>query len=61
MKKTRISYKLDDQGFLVKGKNLKEQLPKSTYINYSNDEILRQSYMRFNNMFSIKLSIAIPR
>jgi hypothetical protein len=57
---TRISYKLDDQGFLVKGKNLKEQLPKSTYINYSNDEILRQSYMRFNNMFSIKLSIAIP-
>ena len=57
---TRISYKLDDQGFLVKGKNLKEQLPKSTYINYSNDEILRQSYMRFNNMFSIKLSIAVP-
>jgi hypothetical protein len=57
---SRISYKLDDQGFLVKGKNLKEQLQKSTYINYSNDEILRQSYMRFNNMFSIKLSITIP-
>jgi hypothetical protein len=57
---TRISQKFDDQGFLVKGKTLKDQLPKSTYINYSNDEILRQSYMRFNNMFSIKLSIAIP-
>lgn len=56
---TRISYKWDDQGFLVKGNKLKDQLPKSTYINYSNDEILRQSYMRYNNLFSIKLSIAI--
>lgn len=57
---SRISYKLDDQGFLVPGKDLKSQLPKSTYINYSNDEILRQSYMRYNNLFNIKLSVAIP-
>jgi len=57
---SRISYKLDDQGFLVPGKTLKEQLPKSTYVNYNNDEILRQSYMRYNNLFSTKLSIAIP-
>jgi hypothetical protein len=56
---TRISYKWDDQGFLVKGDELKDQLKRSTYINYSNDEILRQSYMRYNNLFSIKLSIAI--
>jgi hypothetical protein len=56
---SRISYKWDDPGFLVEGKNLKEQLPKSTYINYSNDEILRQSSMRYNNLFSIKLSISI--
>jgi len=56
---SRISYKWDDPGFLVEGKTLKEQLPKSTYINYSNDEILRQSYMRYNNLFSIKLSIAV--
>jgi hypothetical protein len=56
---TRISYKWDDPGFLVPGKDLKSQLPKSTYINYSNDEILRQSYMRYNNLFSVKLSIAI--
>jgi hypothetical protein len=56
---SRISYKWDDPGFLVPGKDLKEQLPKSTYINYSNDEILRQSYMRYNNLFNIKLSIAI--
>jgi hypothetical protein len=56
---SRITYKWDDPGFLVEGKNLKEQLPKSTYINYSNDEILRQSSMRYNNLFSIKLSISI--
>lgn len=56
---SRISYKWDDQGSLVEGKTLKDQLPKSTYINYSNDEILRQSYMRYNNLFNIKLSIAI--
>lgn len=56
---SKIFYKWDDQGFVVPGKNLKEQLPKSTYINYNNDEILRQSSMRYNNLFSIKLSIAI--
>lgn len=56
---SRISYKWDDPGFLVPGKDLKSQLPKSTYINYSNDEILRQSYMRYNNLFNIKLSVAI--
>jgi hypothetical protein len=56
---TKISYKLDDQGSLVEGKTLKDQLPKSTYVNYNNDEILRQSYARYNNLFSIKLSISI--
>ena len=56
---SRISYKWDDPGFLVPGKDLSEQLPKSTYVNYSNDEILRQSYMRYNNLFSIKLSLTI--
>lgn len=59
-KESRISYKFDDQGALVPGKNLKEQLPKSKELNYNNDEILRQSYMRYNNLFSTKLSIAIP-
>lgn len=57
---SRISYKLDDMGSLVPGKTLKDQLPRSTYVNYNNDEILRQSYMRYNNLFSTKLSIAIP-
>lgn len=57
---SRISYKIDDQGFLVEGKNLLSQLPKSKRLNYNNDEILRQSYMRYNNLFSTKLSIVIP-
>jgi len=54
-----ISYKWDDPGFIVAGKNLKEQLPKSTFVNYNNDEILRQSYMRYNNLFSVKMSLTI--
>lgn len=54
-----ISYVWDDPGFLVEGKNLLNQLPKSTYVNYNKDEILRQSRARYNNLFSIKLSIAI--
>lgn len=57
---SRISFKLDDMGALVPGKNLQEQLSKSTYVNYNNDDILRQSYMRYNNLFSTKLSIVIP-
>jgi hypothetical protein len=56
---TKRSYKWDDTGILAVGKDLKEQLQKSTYNNFNNDEILRQSYMRYNNLFSIKLSIAI--
>ncbi len=56
---TKVSYKLDDQGFLVEGKSLQDQLPKSKDINYNNDEILRQSYVRYNNLFSIKLSVVI--
>ncbi len=58
-KSTRRSFKLDDQGSIVEGKSLNSQLPKSTYVNYNNDEILRQSYMRYNNLFSTKLSVAI--
>lgn len=58
-KTSKIVYKFDDQGCIVEGKNLEEQLQKSREINYNNDEILRQSYSRVNNLFSIKLSIAI--
>lgn len=56
---SRITYKLDDQGFLVPGNTLLDQLPRSTYVNYNNDDILRQSIMRYNNLFSTKLSLVI--
>ena len=56
---SRIIYKLDDPGFLVNGNKLLDQLPRSTYVNYNNDDILRQSIMRYNNLYSTKLSIAI--
>lgn len=55
----RIFYSWDDQGFLPEGNTLEDQLKKSTFTNYNNDEILRQSSMRYNNLFSTKLSIAI--
>ena len=59
-KSSRISIKFDDQGFMTEGKDLNSQLQKSTFVNYNNDEILRQSYVRYNNLFSIKMSIVIP-
>jgi hypothetical protein len=59
-KATKRMFKFDDQGSIVEGNSLSTQLPKSKNLNYNNDEILRQSYMRYNNLFSTKLSIAIP-
>ena len=56
---TRIYYKWDDAGFLPEGKNLDNQLEKSKQVNYNNDEILRQSTIRYNNLFMIKLSATI--
>lgn len=56
---SRITYVLDNIGSLVPGKTLKDQLPKSTYVIHDEQEILRQSIMRYNNLFSVKMSIAI--
>jgi hypothetical protein len=59
-KSTRTSTKFKDTGVLPKGKNLKEQLKKSKEVNFDIDKIVRQSYMRYNNLYSVKLSITIP-
>jgi hypothetical protein len=48
-----------DTGFLPTGKNLQEQLQKSKEQNFNVDEILIQSSMRYNSLFSIKLSVTI--
>lgn len=58
-KGSTITVVLDNTGSLVPGKNLSEQLKKSTYVNYDKDEVLRQSKARYNNLYSTKLSIAI--
>lgn len=57
---TRIMVDNDDVGMNPTGKSLGQQLPKSKEVNFNIDEILRQSAMRYNQLFLIKLSITIP-
>jgi hypothetical protein len=59
-KSSRISYRFDDKGVLPPGTTLKNQLEFSKEINFNTEEIIRQSYTRYNNLFTIKLSITIP-
>jgi hypothetical protein len=59
-KSSRISYRFDDTGVLPPGTNLKTQLESSDKLNFSTEEIIRQSYTRYNNLFNVKLSITIP-
>lgn len=59
-KTTRTSTRIKDTGVLPPGSSLKEQLKKSKEVNFNIDKILRQSYMRYNSLFTTKLSIAIP-
>jgi hypothetical protein len=58
-KSSRISYRFDDKGVLPTGTTLKNQLEFSKDINFSTEEIIRQSYTRYNNLFTIKLSVTI--
>jgi hypothetical protein len=58
-KTTRISTKIKDTGTLPAGKTTEDQLKRSKDLNFNIDDILRQSYMRYNNLFTTKLSIAI--
>ena len=55
-----FSGKMADDGILPRGFSLAEQIPLSQKPNFNLDEILRQSAMRYNQLFSQKLSIAIP-
>lgn len=60
-KATRIASNFLDTGVLPPGFDLKTQLKKSKdFINFDIDKILRQSFIRYNNLFSHKLSITIP-
>jgi hypothetical protein len=59
-KTIRTFTKIYDTGNLPSGKNAEEQLKRSKEKNFDIDNILRQSAMRYNNLFTTKLSIAIP-
>jgi hypothetical protein len=49
-----------DDGILPAGLTLAQQIPKARRPNFNMDEIVRQSVMRYNQLFAHKMSIAIP-
>ena len=60
-KATTRSVVTEIAGNIPSGRNLKQQLEKSKdVINFDVSAILRQSTMRYNNLFTTKLTIAIP-
>jgi hypothetical protein len=58
-KSTKAYIKRLDTGTLPSGKNLEEQLKRSKELNLNVDEIVIQSSMRYNSLFSIKLTISL--
>jgi hypothetical protein len=56
---TKVYTKIPDTGINPPGKNAKEQLKNSQKVNFDIDKIVRQSKARYNNLFNVKLSIAI--
>jgi hypothetical protein len=61
-KSTKIFSSWDDTGTAMPGDTMKKQLQKTkkgTEINFDKDEIARQSSFRYNQLFSIKLSVTI--
>jgi hypothetical protein len=56
---TRISQKLKDFFVLPTGKSAEEQIKNSTEQNLTIEDIIRQSSARYNNLFNVKLSVAI--
>lgn len=59
-KSTRIVVKYDKKGVLPPGATLKDQLAKSKENDYDIDAIIRQSSMRYNQLFLQKMSLTIP-
>lgn len=56
---TKVYTKIPDFGILPPGKDAKDQLKNSQKINFDLDKITRQARARYNNLFNVKLSIAI--
>jgi len=54
-----VNSRMSDDAILTGGNTLSQQIPKSQEPNFNYDEIVRQSMMRYNQLYSNKLSIAI--
>jgi len=50
---------MSDDGILPAGRKLSQQIPKSQQPNFNMEEIVRQSAMRYNQLYSNKMSITI--
>lgn len=49
-----------DDGIMATGFSLSKQIPQSRQPNFDINEVVRQSVMRYNQLFTHKMSIAIP-
>ena len=58
-KSTRINFKFKDIGDLPPGRTTEDQFKNAKTENFNIDDIIRQSSNRYNNLFNVKLSIAI--
>lgn len=56
---SRICSSIEDTGVLPPGSNLRSQLNFVDQQNFNKEEIVRQSCARYNNLFTVKLSITI--
>ena len=54
-----MSSKMSDDGICPAGRTLAQQIPKSQQPNFNMDEIIRQSAMRYNQLYSNKMTITI--
>lgn len=56
---TRVTYSAKDLGINVPGSNVDEQLEKSREENYKTEDLIAQSKMRYNQLFTIKIDVTI--
>lgn len=57
---TKSNFIIKDIGIAPTGMNWKEQSKESKEVNFDIDEIIRQATARYNNLFTVKLSITVP-
>lgn len=58
-KTTRTATRYKDNGHLPTGAEINEQLGKAKEVNFNINEIIRQSFMRYNSLFTTRVTITI--